>query len=77
MAGPFYVANVPNGYKVAPDDEISKAVIIKGQVLDRNCDPVVGAVVGMVTQSGMVVSLLILSPDPSNDVFVSSQLTTP
>ena len=48
MAGPFYVANVPNGYKVAPDEEISdpeQASIIKGQVLDRNCDPVVGAVV--------------------------------
>ena len=40
------MANVPQNYKIAPDEMITvpeEAVIIKGQVNDRNFNPIEGA----------------------------------
>merc|ERR1712064_135566 len=48
VEGPFFVQNVPFKYKVATDDDLkdpSKAAILRGMILDRNCQGIPGATV--------------------------------
>jgi len=46
--GPYFVGNVTNKYKIAPDNDIqdpSKGAIIRGKILDMNCNGIAGATV--------------------------------
>ena len=46
--GPFFVENVPQKYKLAPDNELNdrnQAVVLRGRVFDANCRGIPDAVV--------------------------------
>merc|ERR1711990_551418 len=48
VEGPFFVQNVPFKYKVATDVDLkdpTKAAILRGMILDRNCQGIPGATV--------------------------------
>merc|ERR1712087_517711 len=48
VEGPFFVSNVPLKYKVAPDADIqepSQGAIIRGRILNKNCEGIAGATV--------------------------------
>ena len=46
--GPFFVENVTNSLELAPEAELEeedKAVVLRGEVLDRRCRGVAGATI--------------------------------
>ena len=46
--GPFFVENVTNSLELAPEaelEDVDKAVVLRGEVLDRGCRGVAGATI--------------------------------
>ena len=58
--GPFFVENVPQKYKLAPDNELrdkNQAVVLRGRVFDANCRGIPDAVVDVWYAGGGKITL--------------------